>query len=336
MPQSFALPKENQTPEPIAPQPVDPVKSDDPTKSPVPPDPNNLEEIHGQALREFAADTQALTKFRANSEEDLMFYASYQWPAEAQKERSDHDRPTLTANRVAAFAHQVINENRMNRPQVNVRPAPMDDPDAEDTAEVIDGLVRAITHTNEAKEAYDTAVFYQIISSMGFARINTGYIDELSPDQEIKIERIKNPYAVTFPIHVIENFTWKDAPHAFIRMRMRKEEFKRKYPDKKFESGSFQSSTNADPDLTRLWDEGADYIYLAEYFRVFETAATLYGVVQFDQSGQPVVVPDPTVPGGATLKLEYTFTAPSDPSLIKYQRPSTKLQSSSDSRSWAT
>ena len=324
MNQSFALSKENHTQEPIAPEPVTPTAQEEPTKTPETPEPNDLDKIHGQAIREFATDTQALTKFRSKSEEDLMFYASYQWPAEAQKERSDHDRPTLTANRVAAFAHQVINENRMNRPQINVRPAPMDDPDAEDTAEVFDGLVRAITHTNEAKEAYDTAIFYQIVSSMGFARINTGYIDELSPDQEIKIERIKNPYAVTFPVHVIENFTWKDAPHAFIRMRMRKEEFKRKYPDKKFESGSFQSSTSADPDLSKLWDEGTDYIYLAEYFRVFETDATLYGVIQLDQNGQPVAIPDPTVPAGQSYKTEYTFAKPADESLIVYQRPSTK------------
>ena len=321
MDQSFALPKSNQIPE----VPVSDTKSDlpsDPIRSQETPEPEDLKKVHAQALQDFQTDTQALTKFRSVSEEDLMFYASYQWPAESQKERSDHDRPTLTANRVAAFAHQVINENRMNRPQINIRPAPFNSPEIEDTAEVIDGLVRSITHSNEAKEAYDSAVFYQVISAMGFARVNTGYVDELSFDQEIKIERIKNPYTVTFPVHVIEHFTWKDAPHAFIRMRMRREEFKRKYPNKKFESGSFQSSTAADPDLTRLWDEGKDYIYLAEYFRVFETNAILYQVIKNDDNGQPIVIEDPTVPAGQSYQTEYTFTAPADTSLILHQRPS--------------
>ena len=56
MNQSFALPKENQVPEPAPAQPDKPVTPADPTKSPETPDKYNLEEVHAQALREFHTD----------------------------------------------------------------------------------------------------------------------------------------------------------------------------------------------------------------------------------------------------------------------------------------
>jgi hypothetical protein len=86
--------------------------------------------------------------------------------------------------------------------------------------------------------------------------------------QELRIERVENPFSIYFPIHIISTITYADAPYCFIRQRMSKDEFKTKYPSATM--GNFEGEGTGDINWV---DE--DSVYVAEYFYVEESAIVL-------------------------------------------------------------
>jgi hypothetical protein len=219
------------------------------------------------ACERFKQCLDAESIIRAAALEDLFFFNGQQWLESILKDRADDRRPALTINKMPTFANQVINDMRQNRPAIKIRPVDtVTDPD---TAEVVDGMIRAIMHNGDSKSAIDTGSFYQVVSGRGYLRIVTDYCDEKSFDQEIKLDRIENPFSVYFPIHLIKNSDYSDAPYCFVRERMSKEEFKLKYPDSK--TANYAEQGAGDPN----W-ETSDSVYLAEYFDVEQESQILY------------------------------------------------------------
>ena len=218
------------------------------------------------ALERFKQTQDATSKLRAEALEDVLFINGQQWLESIIKDRADDRRPALTVNKLPQFVNQVVNDMRKNRPAIKIRPT---NEQYKDNAEVVDGLIRSIMLNGDSKTALDTASLYQVINGFGYLRVLTDYCDEKSFDQIIMISRVENPFAVYFPLHLCQHMDYSDAPYCFIRSKMSKEEFYRRYP--KFETANYEEQGTGDPNWT-----GKDYVYVAEYFDVEYDTEMLY------------------------------------------------------------
>ena len=54
--------------------------------------------------------------------DDDKFYSGEQWPSDIVAERNFARRPILTINKLPTFVHQITNDQRMNRPAINISP----------------------------------------------------------------------------------------------------------------------------------------------------------------------------------------------------------------------
>src|SRR5882724_1067117 len=64
-----------------------------------------------------------------------------QWTEAAKLSRGEGNQSTLVLDQTNKFIRSVTNEQRMNRPQIKISPT---DDDTEETAEIIEGVVRHI------------------------------------------------------------------------------------------------------------------------------------------------------------------------------------------------
>ena len=187
---------------------------------------------------------------------DLEFLCGDQWTQEAIENRKG--RPMLTINRMPQFVRQVVGDIKQSRPSIKVHPVDSDaDPKI---AELYQGLIRNIEVLSDAKEAYFNASENQVAAGEGYWRVITDYATDDAFDQDVLIEKIPSPFAVTMD-PMSNKMTGEDAKWAFVTERMSKEEFKQAYPkasDTNFDAGKNVSSMHR-------WLDG-DSIRIAEYW----------------------------------------------------------------------
>src|SRR6478752_1829050 len=126
--------------------------------------------------------------------EDLKFKNGEQWPEQIKASRTIEKRPCLTINKMKTFVHQITNDQRQNRPAINV--SPVGDQSDPETAIMLKGLIRQIERQSNADIAYDTAFDGAVTNGWGYWRILTDYEEDNSFDQTIRIARIRNPFRV--------------------------------------------------------------------------------------------------------------------------------------------
>ena len=143
----------------------------------------------------FKDDIEREQENREQYQEDVKFAKlGEQWPEQVKQDREREGRPCLTINRMPSFIRQVVNDSRINIPQIKVKPVD-DDADVE-TAEIYAGLIRNIEYVSQAEVAYDTALDAAATGGMGFFKVVTDYCDEESFAQDIYIRRITNPLSI--------------------------------------------------------------------------------------------------------------------------------------------
>lgn len=151
------------------------------------------------ALARWRAISEAEQRIREEALEDLRFRAGEQWPTDLRAQRDQDKRPCLTINRLPQFVHQVVNDIRQNRPQIACHP--VDDTSDPDTAEVMEGLIRHIWTQSDADIALDTAADAAATCGFGYFRVLTDWDGPLSFDKVIRIEPVKNAFAVYMDPH---------------------------------------------------------------------------------------------------------------------------------------
>ncbi len=222
--------------------------------------PDEQQKLLERARKRFTLTTGAEAENRTEALKDLKFKAGEQWPSDIVSRRQFEGRPTLTINKIPTFVHQVTNEQRQNRPAINVN-AVGERGDVQ-AAQIFRGLIRAIERESFADEAYDTAFDGAVSNGFGYWRILTDYDKPDSFDQDIRIRRIRNPFSVYLD-PACQAPDGSDARFAFISEMMPRDEFEARYPD-------------AQP---MAWTEGAagdklagwaskDAVRIAEYFEV--------------------------------------------------------------------
>lgn len=206
-----------------------------------------------------AMDYEADNHKRA--EEAILFRDLEQWP-EALKQSRENDpdgaRPCLVVDKINQYINQVKNDQRQNRPQVKVGATDMEG--SEEVAEVYDGIIRHIQECSRANIAYDTAHDNVLDGGFGYFRIVTEYINEDGFEQEPRIKRIRNRFAVLLD-PARQEPDGSDAKWGFVFESLSTEEFKAQYPGKKV--CSFEEFGG----IAEGW-VGDDYIIVAEYFKI--------------------------------------------------------------------
>lgn len=249
-----------------------------------------------EALKRFKLAQEAETEIRREAIEDLKFLKGDQWPDDIKTKRAQRGRPCLVINRLAQFVNQVTNDQRQNRPAIKVSPV-SDDAD-EETAEVIQGLIRHIEYDSGADAAYDTAFEGAAGPSFGYFRIITEYCDPMSFDQDIKIKRIANPFLVYLD-PAAKDPDGSDAQWGFIFEDLPRGTYKQQYPDSEMASLQGWDSVG---DGAPNWIS-QDSVRVAEYF--YKDKKRIQICLMASPEGQKVSVPQDKVKEAEAKGFKY-------------------------------
>lgn len=223
------------------------------------------DDILEDAQARLALAIEAEEEIRKEALDDLTFIKGDQWPLDIKNQRNIEARPCLVINRLPQFVQQVTNDQRQNRASIKVNP--VSSGADEETADVIQGLIRHIEYNSNAEAAYDTAFEAAARSSFGFWRITTDFVGPDSFEQEILLKRVRDHFSVYLdPYH--QEPDGSDANWAFVISDMPPEEYKAQYPNSKLASNwvSYEAIGNNKP----IWIK-SDGCRVVEYFyKVFK------------------------------------------------------------------
>ena len=232
-------------------------------------------EILKLALKRFKLAEEAETDIRKSMLQALEFRAGDQWPDELKRERELDQRPCLTIDQIGKQVRQVTNENRQNRPGIKFLPTS----DAtEEKAEIKTGMVRQIMSASPSDVAIDAASDMQVSIGLGYLRVITEYINEMSFDQDIKIKRVKNPFTVYFDPSAQE-YDYSDAKWCFIVSDMARPDFINTYDGDAEDISNYALSSVGDEEPS--WST-QDTIRVAEYFYVDDEKIKIYKIEDED------------------------------------------------------
>jgi len=232
---------------------------------------------------------------RERAQDDLRNVIGDQWPEDERLERESEGRPCLTINILAQNVRQVTGQIRSLNPAIKVTAA--DSAANKDTAEVIEGMVRHIENKSDASSVYEAATESAAASSIGYWRIRADYADGDTFDQELKIERVFNPFAV-FLDPFAKDPTRKDARYGFIVAEMPKEDFEAEYPDAVIQN---ITTDNRFPNFQQ-WAT-SEHVVVAEYFWIEHKEHDIFLL----DSGQVIRGP---LPKGVAFKRKRTVKEP--------------------------
>jgi len=258
-----------------------------------------------EARERFELAEEAEKLIRERGADDLRMRAGDQWDKDIKTRRLEDKRPCLTVNRLPQFVRQVTNDQRQNRPAIQV--SPVDDRADVKTAEAYQGLIRHIEYDSNADAAYDTAFDGAANTGLGYFRVITEYSDPRSFDLDIKIKRIRNQFSVYIDPDAKEPDR-SDMRWAFIVDDFSEEEFEARCPDAEVCKGG-KAAWELARQVAPSW-MGGEGVRVAEYFCVTTTKATLVmladGTVLLEDELKKALELDPTMVPPVVLKQRDT------------------------------
>ncbi len=230
--------------------------------------PNTAKEKHQEilkvALERFQRAEEAESKNRQTFEDDVRFSNGTQWPEDIERARKHARKPMLTINKVPAFIRQVTNEARQMRPAIKVKgQAGTSD---KQTAQSLNGMIRAIEQSSNAEAAYDWGVEYAVRGGFGYWRVDTDYVDGNGFQQEVQINRIRNHLSVYLDPDA-EQADGSDARWGFIVEFRDTKQLEKDYP------GSDKEEWSAGRSLEENWYTN-NKTRIAEYWEVEKVKRT--------------------------------------------------------------
>jgi Phage P22-like portal protein len=221
-----------------------------------------------EALTRFKLAADNESKPRKDMRDDWKFAMGEQWGPDIQSQRVADGRPCLVMDHLKQSIRQVCNEQRQQRPSIQVNP--VGDAATREVADVLQGLVRHIEVRSEAEVAYDSAFEHMIIGGLGWLRVLTDWTPGPSFEQEIKIQHVRNPFTVySDPSAMMPDKS--DAKWRFIVEDVPREEFKMLYP--LAEAASLEDFTSIG-DQASAW-ANKETVRVAEYFHIEEDIITI-------------------------------------------------------------
>lgn len=190
-----------------------------------------------------------------------------QWPDDIRASRESDNRPCLTINRLPQFVRQVTGDIRRMNPSIKVMPG--DQEASQESAEIVEGLVRHIQSESDASSVYEWAAECAAGCGIGWFRINTEWCDDSSFLQKIRLQSVRNPLTVYFD-PLSEMPTREDSEYIFITSNMQRTDFETAYPD----AQPIDADRDAQIEGISNW-YGQDTVVVSEYFWKETTQVTL-------------------------------------------------------------
>ena len=240
------------------------VRNIDPSE-PVPQDESPDDKIVREAKKRFkrVAEWEATSRKRwlddvkfCNGDADNLF----QWPDNVRDARAygtSDERPCLTINKTQQHVFQIVNDGRQNKSSVKIKP--VGDEATYEAAQVLEGLVRHIEYVSDAQSIYTHVSTGQVQGGIGYCRMVTDYVDDVSFDQEIYIKPLDALTVYGDPdSKEADGSDWR---FAFVFTDVPRDEFVIQYPDVDIPLTTTTALGN---------DEGAwvglDMVRVAEYY----------------------------------------------------------------------
>lgn len=193
----------------------------------------------------------------ANGDSDNL----YQWPQNVATDRNGSNRPCLTVNKTRQHCLQIINDQRQNKSQVEIRA--VGDGATFKAAEVLEGIVRHIEYISNAQNAYANACYHQVVGGIGYWRVVTDYAHDDTFDQEIFIRRVADPLSVYLDPDISEA-DGSDARFGFVFDDMPRDLFEAQYPR---EDDVTDAPLGVYDGATEDGWESKDHVRVCEYYR---------------------------------------------------------------------
>lgn len=225
------------------------------------------EKLLARIRKRFERCISAEAENRRDGLDDDKFYAGDQWPNVIQQNRKLDQRPCLTINKLPTFVHQITNDQRQNRPAINV--SPVGDKSDPEVAKMYMGLIRAIQRACHADEAYDEAFESAVRKGWGWFRMRTKFEKADSFDQVLVIEPITNAFTV-YADPDDQSATGRDLNYGFVTEMIPRNEFEEEYPDAQPMAWELQGTG----DSMKNWMT-PDSIRVAEYMEIKNERRTL-------------------------------------------------------------
>ena len=213
---------------------------------------------------------------RSRALEELAFCdPENQWDEADKQARRTKGRPCLVVDRMSPFIDQIANDQRQNRPALQVHP--VDDQADEETAKVINGILKHIQYDSNADVAYDTASLSQIRCGFGFIRAHLEYCNEDSFDQDIKIDRVPNPFTVFIDPTSMEP-DGSDMSWAMLTKDLTEDEYKGQFPDSDLARASASTWRSLGNEYPGWISSAKKSVRVIEYFERIITEETIYSL----------------------------------------------------------
>jgi hypothetical protein len=227
---------------------------------------------------------------RDNYREDFHFTYTpgKQWDDETRAKRTQWKESCLEFNQLKQFVHQVVNDQRQNRPGIRVHPG--DGKASKEVAEIYQGLIRGIEYQSKAEAVYDNGYQQAVVGNRGWWRIGTEYESPTGFNQRIIIKPISDALTVYGDLDYQEP-DGCDRNYVFVTQTVPKKEFERLYPDA--EPVSWDT-------LDSRWMDSDD-VLIADYYRRVCKKRTL---VTMSDGAVGYKDEMPTPPEGVTIVKE--------------------------------
>lgn len=194
---------------------------------------------------------------RGVEDKEFVTVEGAQWEKGAVAKRRADGKPSLEFNLSRAYCRQQINTQRQNRPQAKV--IPVDNGADVDVAAIIEGLIKDTEEGSDAESAYDTAAENAVYGGIGFFRIITDYVNELSFNQEPRFMPVHNPHAVYID-PLSRSLDGSDMNWAIVGEWVKKTDIEKQYGKDALVDVDFEEYSS--------WcNEVDDTIRIAEYFK---------------------------------------------------------------------
>lgn len=203
---------------------------------------------------------------RGVEDKEFITVEGAQWGLHEVQKRKDDGKPSLEFNMCRAYCRQQINTQRQNRPQAKV--VPVDNGADADKANLIDGLIKDTEEATDAESAYDIAAENAVYGGMGFYRLVTDYVSELSFNQEPKFMAVQNPHAVYID-PLSRALDGSDMTWAIVGDWVSKDDITQQYGNDA--AVDFESSNYSD-----WYDDSDKTLRIVEYFKLEEVKDTLW------------------------------------------------------------
>jgi hypothetical protein len=235
--------------------------------------PDKVQAFITRARKQWKTAADAEKDNRADAYEDLQFLNLEQWSAGIKELRSQpgREKPCLTIDQIGEPFRQLTNKQRESRPAIHINP---EDGDANQaTADVLQGLVRAIEYDSDAQIAYATAFEGAVGIGWGYARLRSEF-DGDGPDQNLVIDMIENPFSVYLDPGT-RKWDRSDARYGFVIQDIPKDQYIALYGESAVaKAGASLSDFSALGDEAQDWfPEGA--VRVAEYYYIEDQAVIL-------------------------------------------------------------